>query len=316
MGNAPMQVSRQPGLAQDVRTRQVIKDFGLYLMLLPGIAYFIWFKYVPIWGIVIAFQDYYPAKGVFGSNWVGLKHFIRFFHDPAFGQLLMNTSWLALYQLVFYFPIPIILALLLNELRLELFKRTVQTLVYIPHFFSWVVVAGIFVLLFNTEGGLVNELLAAAGMQKIPFLLSPEWFRPIATLQIVWKDAGWGTIIFLAALAGVDPQLYEAAKMDGASRWRQTWHITLPAIRSVIVILFILRLGNFLDSNVEQIFLMLNALNREVGEVYDTYVVEVGLRMGQFSYTTAVNLFKSAVGMIMVVGANWLAKRFGEEGIF
>jgi putative aldouronate transport system permease protein len=205
---------------------------------------------------------------------------------------------------------------MLNELRSEIYKRTVQTLVYVPHFLSWVVVVGISYILLTTEGGIINELLALIGMEKVQFLMSEFWFRPLIILQMIWKDAGWGTIIFLAALAGVNPSLYEAARIDGANRWRLLWHITLPSIRSVVVILLILRLGNFIDLGFEQIFLMLNAMNREVGEVFDTYVYQVGMQQGQFSYSAAVGLFKAAVGLILVVSANWLAKRLGEEGIY
>jgi len=212
--------------------------------------------------------------------------------------------------------LPIVIALMLNELRHHLFKRTIQTLVYIPHFMSWVVVVGIAYIFLTTEGGIVNDLLVYFGWEKINFLASNEWFRTIVTAEVIWKETGWGTIIFLAALSGVDPQLYEAARMDGANRPRQLWHITLPAIRSTIIILLILRLGNFLDTGFEQIFLMLNAMNREVGEVFDTYVYSVGISQGQYSFSTAVGLFKSLVGLVLVVVANHLAKRFGEEGIY
>ncbi|PYI57395.1 ABC transporter permease [Paenibacillus flagellatus] len=294
----------------------LVKDRWLYAMALPGIVYFLVFKYVPMYGIVMAFQDFKPHLGFLNSPFVGLKHFQRFFGEEQFWTLFRNTFVLAVYNLVFFFPLPIVLALMLNEVRREKFKRFVQTLVYVPHFVSWVVVVGIFYMLFTTEGGAVNELLYAATGEKIPFLLEPEWFRPMIVSQTIWKEVGWGTIIFLAALAGVDLQLYEAARMDGAGRWRQLWHITLPAIRSTIVILFILRLGSFLDSGFEHIFLMLTATNREVGEVFDTYVYVKGLTQGQYSYSAAVGLFKSAVGLLLVVSGNWLAKRFGEEGIY
>lgn len=205
---------------------------------------------------------------------------------------------------------------MLNEIRKEVFKRFVQTMVYIPHFFSWVVVVGVVYILFTVEGGVINELIVRAGGEPINFLISGEWFRTMIMAEVIWKETGWGTIIFLAALAGVDPQLYEAAKMDGAGRARQIWHITLPAIRSTIVILFILRLGHFLDTGFEQIILMLNAMNREVGEVFDTYVYSVGINQAQFSYSTAVGLFKSFVGLILVLSANAISKKFGEEGIY
>ncbi|RKL65787.1 protein lplB [Salipaludibacillus neizhouensis] len=292
------------------------KERWLYVFLVPGIIYFIVYKYLPMWGILMAFMDYKPYLGFWDSPWVGLKHFERFFSEPEFWTLLRNTLWIATLDLIVFFPFTIVIALLLNEVRKEMFKRTIQTFVYVPHFLSWVVVVGISYILFTTEGGVINEILAKLGFDKINFLMNEDLFRPMLILQMVWKDAGWGTIIFLAALAGVNPGLYEAAKMDGANRWRLLWHITLPSIRSVIVILLILRLGNFMDLGFEQIFLMTNAMNREVAEVFDTYVYRVGLQQGQFSYSAAVGLFKSIVGLILVLGSNYLAKKAGEEGIY
>jgi putative aldouronate transport system permease protein len=295
---------------------RLIRNRWLYFMVLPGLLYFLIFKYWPMYGIFIAFKDYQPFLGFWDSPFVGLKHFERLFSDTNFIILFRNTMILATYNILFFFPLPIVIALMLNELRQEFVKRTVQTLVYIPHFMSWVVVVGIAYIFLTTEGGLVNELMVKLGAEKINFLASNEWFRFIVTAEVIWKETGWGTIIFLAALAGVDPQLYEAARMDGANRLRQMWHITLPAIRSTIIILLILRLGHFLDTGFEQIFLMLNAMNREVGDVFDTYVYSVGISQGQYSFSTAVGLFKSLVGLILVVVSNSLAKKFGEEGIY
>ncbi|MFD0677877.1 MULTISPECIES: ABC transporter permease [unclassified Paenibacillus] len=288
----------------------------LYLMLLPGLLYFILFKYMPMWGLLISFQNYQPALGLWGSKWVGTANFSRFFGDPAFWLLFRNTTILAVYNIFIFFPLPIIVALLLNELRVQWFKRSVQTLIYIPHFFSMVVVVAITYVLFTTEGGMVNESLAGLSVDKVNFLTEPWWFRPMVTLQIIWKETGFGTIIFLAALAGIDPQLYEAAKIDGANRWHQLKHITLPAIKSTIIVLLILRLGHFLDTGFEQMLLMINALNRDVGEVFDTYVYTSGILEGQFSYSTAVGLFKSVVGLILVVAANRIARKLGEEGVY
>ncbi|MFD0682265.1 MULTISPECIES: ABC transporter permease [unclassified Paenibacillus] len=294
----------------------MIRDRWLYLMAVPGVLYFIIFKYVPMYGLIMAFQDYKPHLGIFNSPWVGLRHFERFFNEPQFWGLFRNTTLLALYNILFFFPLPILLALMMNEVRREKFKRFVQTMIYIPHFVSWVVVVGVFYLLFTTEGGIVNELIFALTGEKIAFLLEPEWFRSMIVTQSIWKEVGWGTIIFLAALAGVDLQLYEAARMDGANRMRQLWHITLPAIRSTIIILLILRLGSFMDNGFEHIFIMLAPTNREVGEVFDTYVYMKGLTQAQYSYSAAVGLFKSAVGLLLVFGSNWLAKRFGQEGVY
>lgn len=291
-------------------------DWDLYALLIPGFLYFIIFKYVPLWGIVISFQDYNPFGGVFGSDWVGLKHFEALFTYPDFWEILRNTLLISFYNLIFFFPAPIILALLMNELRKQFFKRFVQTVIYLPHFLSWVVVVGMTVLILGTQEGLVNQLLVSMGGERIAFLTTPEWFRGLIVAQSIWKECGWGTIIFLAALSGIDPGLYEAAVMDGAGRWRQMWHITLPAIRSTILILLILRLGTVLDVGFEHIFLMLNAPVYEVGDVIETYVYREGLIGGKFSFSTAVGLFKSVIGFIMVVSANWLVKKFGEEGVY
>lgn len=296
--------------------KDIVRDKWLYLMLLPGVLFFIIFKYVPMYGVIMAFQDYKPYLGFFDSPWVGLKHFERFFSEPQFGMLFKNTVILAIYNLLFFFPLPIILSLMMNELRHSKFKNFVQTLVYIPHFVSWVVVVGIFYILFTTENGILNEILYQITGKKIAFLLEAEWFRTMIVSQSIWKEVGWGTVIFLAALAGVDLQQYEAARIDGAGRLRQLWHITLPAIRSTIIILFILRLGNFMDSGFEHIYLMLTPTNREVGEVFDTYVYTIGMTQAQYSYSAAVGIFKSVIGLILVLGANWLAKKFGEEGIY
>lgn len=312
---APVQLRGRKGSFATLM-RDVSRDKWLYLMLLPGVIYFLLFKYVPMYGVTMAFQDYKPYLGFFDSPWVGFKHFERFFSEPQFAMLFRNTLILSIYNLVFFFPVPIILALMLNEVRHSKFKNFVQTLVYIPHFISWVAVVGVFYILFTTENGILNELLYQITGNKIAFLLEAEWFRTMIVSQSIWKEAGWGTIIFLAALAGVDLQQYEAARIDGANRWHQLWHITLPAIRSTIIILFILRLGSFLDNGFEHIFLMITPTNREVGEVFDTYVYTKGMTQAQYSYSAAVGLFKSAIGLLLVLGSNWMAKKFGEEGIY
>lgn len=292
------------------------RDKWLYLLLLPGLLYFLVFKYVPMWGVMLAFQNYQPFTGFLKSEWVGFEHFRLFFNNPEFLMLLRNTLLLSFYNLIFFFPAPIILALLLNEVRLSFFKRTIQTMIYVPHFISMVIVASLTYVFLTTEGGTVNELLFQYTGNKIQFLSDPSWFRPVIILQTIWKECGWGTIIFLAALAAVDVEQYEAATIDGANRWRQIWHITLPAIRSTIVILLILRMGSVLDNGFEQIYLMLNPLNRSVGEVFDTYVYAMGITQGAFSYSTAVGLFKSIVGVTLVLGTNWLAKKFGQSGLY
>ncbi|MNQ91156.1 putative multiple-sugar transport system permease YteP [compost metagenome] len=267
-------------------------------------------------GNIIAFKDYSPFQGFVDSKWVGLKHFRTIFSDQEVIRVLWNTLLLSFLQIVFAFPIPIVLAIMLNELKNDRFKRIVQSIIYLPHFLSWVVVIGIVTIFLKSEG-LVNKVLATVfGLEPTAFLQEPGWFMPLVVLEVIWKEAGWGTIIFLAALSGINPNLYEAAVVDGASRWRQIWHITLPGLRSTVVILLILRLGTVLDSGFEQIFLMLNPFNIDVGNVLDTFVYFKGIQQADFSFGTAVGLFKSVVGFTLILVANRLAKRFGEDGVF
>lgn len=308
-------VKEGKSLSRQRALESIKKDVWLYILLIPGILHFIVFKYAPMWGLLISFQDYNPYLGFKGSPWVGLKHFRDFFSSPDFMRLFRNTLMLSFYNIIFYFPAPIILALLLNELRKQWFKRTVQTLVYVPHFLSWVIVASITYTLFSTNGP-VNGVMQTLTGKTIPFLTSVDTFRGMIVGQTIWKETGWGTIIFLAAISNVDIQLYEAAIVDGAGRFRQMWHITLPAIRSTVVVMLILRMGSVLDNGFDQIFLMSNSLNRSVSEVFDTYVYTMGITRGAFSYSTAVGLFKSLVGIILIFSANYLAKKFGESGIF
>ncbi|WP_337035332.1 sugar ABC transporter permease [Paenibacillus illinoisensis] len=292
------------------------RDRSLYLLALPGILFFLVFKFIPMWGIVIAFQDYSPFRGILGSEWVGLQHFTTLFTNPDFALLFRNTLAISLLNLVLFFPFPILISLGLNELRNVTYKRLIQTVIYMPHFLSWVIIAGLTLLLFAKGTGLINELFALWGWPRVDFLTNPDSFWIMVTLQAMWKEAGWGTIVFLAAMASVDTQLYEAARMDGAGRLRQIWHITLPAIRSVIVVLLILRLGDIMEVGFEQIFLMYNGAVSEVAEVFDTYVYRTGIEQGDFSYSTAVGLFKSVVGLALVVIANRLVKRMGQEGVY
>jgi len=303
--------TRRSSLWQSVK-----RDKFLYLLALPGLLYFLLFRYGPMWGILIAFQEYSPYQGFWSSPWVGLEHFQRFFANPDFLILLRNTLAINFLNLAFFFPLPILLAVMLNEVRLQAYRRLVQSIVYLPHFLSWVIIVGITFLLFSLGDGIVNKLLVAAGFEKFDFLTNKSLFWLMLTVQSIWKDAGWGTILFLAAMASIDPQLYEAARMDGAGRFRQIWHVTLPGIRSVIVILLILRIGHIMDVGFEQVFLMMNGAVAEVADVFDTYVYRLGIRQGQFSFSTAVGFFKSVVGLLMVVAANRLAKKLGEDGVY
>ncbi|NUU76781.1 ABC transporter permease [Paenibacillus xylanilyticus] len=286
-----------------------------YLLAAPGLIYFIVFHYVPMSGLVLAFKDYSPFRGMWNSPWVGLDHFKQFFSTPDFYMLLKNTLVLSLLNLIVYFPFTILFAIMLNEIRLELFKRISQTIVYLPHFLSWVVISGITISFFGPSG-VINYYLEQWFGTSAAFMVSNEWFRPLVIFQSIWKDAGWGTIIFLAALAGINPELYEAAKVDGANRFQNIWHITLPGIKSTIVILLLLRLGSSLDTNFMQIFLMSNGLNLEVSNVFDLFVYNVGLEQFNYSYAITVGMFKSVVSLILVVAANYAARLLGEDGIF
>ncbi len=296
--------------------RTLRRDIFLYLLVLPGLLYFLVFKYVPMWGIIISFQNYSPYLGLWHSEWVGWAHFDRLFSNPDFLVILRNTLAINALSLLFFFPLPIALSLMMNEIRNHLFKGAVQSIIYLPHFLSWVVIAGISLIMLSESDGIINGLLEAAGFGRVDFLTNADFFWGLLTLQSIWKEVGWGTVIFLAAIAGVDVQLYEAAKLDGAGKLRQMWHVTLPAIRNVIIILLILRIGHIMDVGFEQVYLMMNGAVSEVAEVFDTYVYRVGILQGQFSFSTAVGLFKSVVGLVLVIIANRLSKMFGEEGMY
>ncbi len=288
----------------------------LYLLLVPGIIYFAVFRYAPMGGAIIAFKDYIPFLGIADSPWVGFKHFEEFFSSPDFPRLLGNTLILALLSLLIVFPLTIVVAILLNELRVVLVKRGVQTLIYIPHFLSWTVVASLTYLLFALDIGPMTQLINGILGTDINFLTDPAWFRPLIVLQDIWKNTGWGTIIFLAALASVDQEQYEAAIIDGAGRFQRVWHITLPSIMPTVIVMLVLQMGQVLNTGFEQIYLMTNSLNRQVADVFDTYVYFMGITQGSYSYSTAVGLFKAVVGVVLIFGANWIARRSNQAGIF
>nr|WP_235549749.1 ABC transporter permease subunit [Paenibacillus sp. Soil766] len=289
---------------------------ALYLISLPGIVYFIVFKYVPLLGSVIAFQDYNIFNGFTGSEWVGFEHFTRMFAHYDFLNILKNTVLIGVYDLLLGFPAPIILALLLNELRLVLYKRVLQTIVYMPHFLSWVIVSGIAIGILSPSTGAVNHFITWLGFEPIYFMGEESWIRSVLITSGIWRDSGYGTIIYLAALAGINPDLYEASEVDGANRWRQTISITLPSLLPTIMILFLLHIGKFLDFGFERVFVFLNPLNKENGEILDTYIYTQGLLGQQFSYTTAIGLFKAAVGVIFIVTGNILSKKTTGESLY
>ncbi|MDF2958524.1 MAG: binding-protein-dependent transport system inner rane component [Paenibacillus sp.] len=294
----------------------MLKYWDLYLMVLPALLFLVIFKYVPMYGVVIAFKDYNIIQGVFNSKWVGLQHFRELFAFDEFPKVVRNTLVISLMKLVIGFPAPILLALLLNELRLVRFKRAVQTVTYLPHFISWVVVGGIAVDLLSPNSGIVNKIIMALGFEPIFFLSDEGLFRWILVTSDIWKEAGWGAIIYLAALIGINEELFQAATVDGAGRLRQIWHISLPGIRSTIIVLLLLRLGHVLDAGFEQVLVMYHPTVYEVADIIDTYVFRVGLGSMQFGLTTAAGLFKSVIGCVLLVLANYFARKMGEDGVF
>jgi putative aldouronate transport system permease protein len=290
------------------------KYWMLYIMILPGVAFYIIFKYIPLFGSVIAFQDYQIFKGILNSPWVWFENFKFIFSYQDFYHVLRNTAMIAFYQLIFGFPAPIILALLFNEIRRMFFKRTVQTLFYLPHFLSWVVVGGIVFELLAT-GGIVNSIRGIFGAEPILFIQEENYFRTIVVISGIWKGVGWGTIIYLAAITAINPSLYEAAVIDGANRWKQIRYITLPLLFPTILVLFLLNIGNFLELGFDQIFNLLTPMTYSVGDIIETYVYRAGVLQGQFSVTTAIGLFQSIVGFILLYIFNRLARK-SEQGLW
>ena len=298
-------------------TADILRDRWLYMLLIPGFLYFVVFKYLPMWGIVISFENYVPYSGIFGSEWVGLKWFQYFFKFPSWTRYLENTLILSFMNLIFYFPAPILLALMLNEMRSLRYKKLLQTFLYVPHFISIVIVVSITMILFGPTG-IVYKVTENVLGTSINYLGSPDTFRWMIIGQSIWKETGWGTIIFLAALTNVDTQLYEAAMVDGAGRLRRLWHITLPAIRSTIVLMLILRMGSMLDTGHDHLILMANSLNRQASQTLDVFVYQQGIANAnaQPSYAAAVGLMKSIVSVTLVVSYNKIAHLLGEQGLY
>lgn len=292
------------------------RNWVLYLMVLPGMLALIIFRYVPMYGVLMAFEKYMPAKGILGSKWVGFQHFVNFFHSPYFGRLLGNTFMLGIVTLVFTFPAPILLALLLNEVRNPRFKRVTQTISYVPYFISTVIVVGLLKDMVSTNDGIINTAIVALGGQKIDFFASPQWFRPLYVISSIWSGIGYNSIIYLAAISGINPELYESAVLDGASRMKQAIHITIPCISSTIVILLIFAVGGIVGNDYQKILLMQSPLTYETSDVISTYVYREGILGGSYSYTTAINLFTSLISLFFILITNWVARKAGESSIF
>jgi putative aldouronate transport system permease protein len=308
--------SEGPASKRLSRWQRLRRDKALVFFALPGLIALLLFHYLPLLGNVIAFEDYQPFLGISGSDWVGFSNFSIIFNgDPAFIHALENTLILTILQVVFVFPAPIALALLLNTLAHEWVKRVVQSILYLPHFLSWVIVVALFQQVLG-NAGLMNDSLREHNMHTFSIIGNPHLFKVLITSQVIWKDTGWGTILFLAALSQIDAALYEAADVDGASKRRQLWHITLPGLRALIVLLAILRLGDVLTVGFEQILLQQGPVGTDVSEVLDTYVYNNGIINGNWGESAAVGLVKGVVGVALVLGANKLAHLFGEQGVY
>lgn len=285
-------------------------------MLIPVVLYYLIFHFGAYPGLLMAFQDFRASRGLFGSTFVGFKHFKVIFGTSSFYTILGNTLTLNLMNLVIYFPAPIILAILLNEVRHNNFKRLSQSLMYLPHFFSWVVLGGMVIQILSPSKGIVNMIISSlSGGHTIYFMASKSWWRFVFVLSSIWKEVGWGTIIYLAAIAGIDSELYEAAAIDGANHFQQIFHVTLPGMATTIFIMLILRMGSVLNVGMEQIMMLQNAAVNEIADVIQTYTYRMGVQQGRYSMTTAIGIFQSVVGMILILTANWTSKKFTETSI-
>jgi putative aldouronate transport system permease protein len=313
----PAGLSTRPWPAQ-VRSyaRTLWRHRYFYVLMAPTLVYFLLFKYAPIWNAQIAFKDFRPLQGVFGSPWAGFQHFQTFVNSFYFDQLIFNTVIFSTTKLVLGLPVAVILAIALHETWFKRFRTLVQTVVYLPHFLSWVIMFGILLMMLSPGNGLVNSLIKALGGEPIAFLTSPQWFRQVVILSDIWKETGWSTIIYLAALLSISPHLYEAATVDGASHLQRIWHISLPGILPVIVLVTLLRLGNILDAGFNQIFILYSVPVYSVGDIIDTWVYRQGILQFQFSLATAVGLFKGVIGLALILVANQVAKRVAEQSLF
>jgi putative aldouronate transport system permease protein len=296
--------------------RYVGRHRNLYIMLIPCVAYFLIFHYVPMYGVVLAFKDFSFAKGILGSAWAGLANFSYLFGLRDFYTVFWNSLIVNVLKMVFFFPAPIVFALLLNEIRSPWYKKTTQTLIYLPYFISWVVIGGILINFLSPTWGVVNELIKQTGSKPIFFMAELKYFRPLVVLSEVWKNSGWDSIIYLAAISTIQAELYEAAVMDGAGRWTRMFRITLPQIKNVIIIMGLLRIGHLMHNGFEQIFILQNYSNLPVSEVFETYTYKIGILSGRISLGTAAGLFTSVIGMILLIVADRLAKLSGEDGLF
>lgn len=288
----------------------------LYIMLVPPLLYLLIFNYIPMFGTVIAFKDFSMVKGIWKSPWIGFENFAYLFQSSEFYRIFRNSILLSFYRLIWCFPVPIILALFLNEIKNRGFKRVSQTILYLPYFISWVVLAGMITQFLSPTEGIINYMLGFFGIEPIPFLQKPEYFRSIIVISDVWKNSGWDTIIYLAAIAGIDQEMYEAAYIDGATKLQRVIKITLPSIMSTVIVMLILRMGSVLKNGFEQILLLYTPMTYEVADVFETYTYRIGVINGRLGYSTAVGIFQSLIGLVMITVSNRLAQKFGEASLY
>ena len=296
--------------------KDILENWQVYLMVLPALVILIWFRYVPIYGLQIAFKDFSLIKGITGSEWVGMKHFADLFSTGQFLKVLRNTLLINVYRIVFTWVLPIILAIMISECRSLPYKRVAQSISYLPHFLSWVIISAIFMNLLSLDTGIVNILISRFGGKQVIFLSEPKFFRSILVITEAWKNTGWSSIVYLSAITAIDASLYQAAAIDGASKLERIWHITLPGIKSTMVFILILRIGNALTNDVEQVLMLYNPMVYETGDVLGTYLYRIGIGQMKYSFTTAAGLFTSVINTILLIGANFFAHRIGERGMW
>lgn len=301
-------------MKKDCLMKMIKKEGALYVMIIPAVVLIFLFNYIPMYGVLMAFQNHIPAKGISGSEWVGLKHFISFFRDPFCGRIFKNTILLGAYSLLWGFPAPILLALLLNELRESKFKRFVQTVSYMPFFISTVIIIGLMNEIFSLSG-ILNQLITSLGGTAVSFMERPEWFRTMYIGSGIWSSVGYSSIIYLAAISGINPELYESAVLDGANRLQQARYITIPSIMPTVSIMFIMNAGSILSNDLQKILLMYSPATYETADVINTYVYRKGLLGGQYSYSAAVGLFMSLISFIMLWITNTIARKMGSESL-
>jgi len=295
----------------------ILRNWRVYVMFIPVALFYILFSYTPMYGIIIAFKDYYASMGILGSPWVGFKYFEQLLKQtPQFWDALRNTVVISVLKLCFCFPVPIIMSLFLNEIVFSKFKKAIQTAIYLPNFISWVVISGIIYELLSVNGGLVNNILMALGLDRVSFLTQPKMFYPILILSDIWKSAGWGTVIYISAISGISPELYDAAEVDGCGRFGKMWRITLPCIKSTISMMLILQIGNIMNAGFDQVFNLYNKAVASVGEILDTLAYNIGIANGLVEKGAALGLFKTVINFVLLIGANFASKKLNGVGLY